>query len=136
VVAVDLVDYHREEPVQQVDHLRRRSTRHQLCGPDDVDENHRDMAFLAAQLGALLLSRRGHLTSDVSAEEVPYPFAFTKTGDHRVEATLQLAEFAAVEHHHVAVQVALLDVFEGSAHHAHWRCRQPGQDPHQQEADE
>ena len=76
---------------------------------DDVDEDHRDMAFLAAKLGPSQLGGRGHLTPNVAAEEIPHSFAFPKPGDHRVETALQLAELGAVEHHHVAVQVALFD---------------------------
>ena len=76
MVAVDLLDDHREEPVQQVDHLGRRPAGHQLRGADDVDEDHRDVAFLATELGALLLRRRGHLTPDVAAEQVTHAFAF------------------------------------------------------------
>ena len=57
VVAVDLLDDHREEPVQQVDHLGRGPAGDQLRGADDVDEDHGDLAFLAAQLGALLVPR-------------------------------------------------------------------------------
>ena len=46
---------------------------------------------------------------DVLAEQVAHAFAFAQPVDHRVEPTLQLAEFGAVEHHQVGVEIALLD---------------------------
>ena len=79
VMAVHLVDDHREEPVEQFDHLGRRPAGHQLRGADDVDEDHRDVAFLAAQLWPLLLGGRGHLAADVPAEQIADTFAFAQT---------------------------------------------------------
>ncbi len=73
-----------KKPVEQVHHLGRGPTGDQLRGADDVDEDHRDMALLTTQLGALLLGRRGDLTSDVAAEEVPDTFAFAQPVDHCV----------------------------------------------------
>ena len=94
------------------------------------------MAFFAAELGALLFGSRRHLAAHVAAEQIADPFAFTQSVDHRVESALQLAEFSAVEYHHVAVEVALFNVFERRAHHAHRRRGQPRHDPRQDEADE
>ena len=58
------------------DHLGRRPARHQLRGADDVDEDHCDVALLAAQLGPPLFGGGGHLAADVAAEQVPHAFAF------------------------------------------------------------
>ena len=79
VVPVDLVDDDGEEPVQQFDDLGRGPAGHQLRGADDVDEDHRDVALLAAQLRALLLGRGGDLAADVPAEQVADAFAFAQT---------------------------------------------------------
>ena len=136
VVAVHLVDDHGEEPVEQFDHLDGRPARHQLCRPDDVDEYHCGMALFAAELRPLLLGECGDLTADVPAEQIAHAFAFPQPAHHRVEPTLQLAEFGAVEHDQVGVQVALLDAIERGAHDAHRSGGEPGQDPHQDEAED
>ena len=86
--------------------------------------------------GRYLLGECGDLTADVAAEQVAHAFAFPQPAHHRVESTLQLAEFGAVEHDEVGVQVALLDAIEGGAHHAHRSGGEPGQDPHQDEAED
>ena len=77
VVAIDFVDDDREEPVQKVDNLGGGPTGHQLRGPDDVDEDHRDVALLAAQLRPLLLRRGGYLTADVTTEQIPNTLSLT-----------------------------------------------------------
>ncbi len=55
--------------------------------------------------------------------------------DHRVEPALQLAEFGAVEHHEVGVEITLFDPVQRGTHHPHGSRREPGQDPHQDEAE-
>jgi hypothetical protein len=62
--------------------------RHQLCGSDDVDEDHRDVAFFAAEFRALLFGGSSDFTADVSAEQVAHLFSFAQTRDHRVETPL------------------------------------------------
>ena len=78
----------------------------------------------------------GDFASDVPAEKVAHAFALAQAVDHRVETALQLTEFGAVEHHQVAAQVALLDALERGAHDPHRGRGQPGQDPHQDEAED
>ena len=86
--------------------------------------------------GRCLLGGRGHLAADVAAEQVPNTFALAQACDHRVETALQLAEFGAVEHHEVGVEIALLDAVERGADHPHGSGGEPGQDPHQDEAED
>ena len=49
---------------------------------------------------------------------------------------MQLTEFGAVEHHQVAAQIAVFDPLERRPNHPHRRRRQPGQNPHQHEAED
>ncbi|COW37463.1 Uncharacterised protein [Mycobacterium tuberculosis] len=69
----------------------------------------------------------------MAAEKVAHAFALAQAVDHRVETTLQLTEFGAVEHHQIPSQIPLLDTLERSAHHSHRRRRQPSKNPHQKE---
>ncbi len=66
----------------------------------------------------------------MAAEKVAHAFALAQAVDHRVETTLQLTEFGAVEHHQIPSQIPLLDTLERSAHHSHRRRRQPSKNPH------
>lgn len=91
------------------------------------------MTLFTAKFRRLAFGGEGDLAADVPAEEVTYPLAFAQAMDHRVESTLQLAEFGGVEHHQIASQVALLHAHERRAHHAHWCCCHPGKHPHQNE---
>ncbi|COW86635.1 Uncharacterised protein [Mycobacterium tuberculosis] len=68
---------------------------------DDVDEHDGDVAFFAAQFRTFTLGGGGDFASDVAAEQIAHSFALPQSGDHRVETTLQLAEFGAVEDHQV-----------------------------------
>ena len=108
----------------------------QLRRAHDVDEDHRDVTFFAAEFRALLLRRGGHFAADVAAEQIADAFAFAKPCDHRVEAPLQLAQLGAVEHHQVGVEIALFDAVERRAHHPNRGGGEPGQDPHQDEAED
>ena len=94
------------------------------------------MAFFAAEFWSFPLGGGGDFASDVTAEQVAHSFALPQAVDHRVEATLQLAELCSVEDHQIASQVALFDPLERRAHHPHRRRRQPGQDPHQDESED
>ena len=79
VVAVDLLDDHREEAVQQIHHLGRGPGGDQLGRADDVDEDHRDVALLAAELRAVPLCGRGDFATDVAAEQITHALAFAQT---------------------------------------------------------
>jgi hypothetical protein len=92
-----------------------------------------DVPFFAAKGGLLLFGCRGHLASDVAAEQVPYLLALAQSGDHRVETTLEFAEFGAVEHHHTGIEITLLNPPQRRPHHPDRSGGQPGQHPHQQE---
>ncbi|ETW23269.1 hypothetical protein MGAST_15110 [Mycobacterium gastri 'Wayne'] len=58
------------------------------------------MTLFTARVRRLAFGGKGDVAADVPAV------------DHRVESTLQLTEFGAVEHHQIASQVALLDALE------------------------
>ena len=107
-VAVDGVDDDAEELVEQADDLGRRDGRGQLCRADQVDEQHRDVAFLAAELGAALQGAAGDVLADVAAEQVAQPLPLGQVADHVVESGLQQAQFAGVVDLHVRVVVAAL----------------------------
>ena len=94
------------------------------------------MALLAAELRAFPLRGRGHLAPDVAAEQIAHALALAQAVHHRVETPLQLAELGAVEYHQVGVEIALLDPVERGAHHANRSRGEPGQDPHQDEAED
>ena len=136
VVAVDFLDDHPEETVEQVDDLHWRSGADQLGRTDDVDEDHGNVAYFAAQRGPLLLGRGRYLAPHMFAEQIAHPFALAQARGHRVESPLKLAEFGAVEHHHAGIEVTLLDPAQRRSHHPHRRRRQPGQDPRQKESDD
>lgn len=133
-MAVDLLDDDREEPVEQFDDLDRWQRADQSGGLDDIDEKHCHMALFSAQRGPLQFGRRRDFAPDVAAEQIAHPLPFPKPVHHGVETALQLTEFGAVEDDKVGAQVPALDAPEGRAHHPHWSCGEPGQNPHQQEA--
>ena len=76
VVAVDLLDDHGEEPVEQFDDLDRGPAGDQLRRPDDVDEDNCGVALFAAELRAFLLGERRDLAPDVPTEQVADALAF------------------------------------------------------------
>ncbi|CKS47841.1 Uncharacterised protein [Mycobacterium tuberculosis] len=84
----DGFDHHPEELVEQLDHLGGRSCRGQLRGADQIHEQHRDVAFLTAQLGAALQGPPGHVFADVATEQVTQPLPLGQLADHVVEAGL------------------------------------------------
>ena len=116
---VDDLDDDAEEPVEQLDDLLRRSLCGELGGADDVGEQHRDLARLAAELDALLERGMGDVLADVAAEEVLDPLALAQPGDHAVEAGLQLADLAAVVDGHLDVELAGLDLSDCLAQRDH-----------------
>ena len=111
----DGVDHHPEELVEQADHLGGRPCRRQLGGADQVDEQHGDVALLAAQLGAALQRPAGHVLADVAAEQVTQPLPLGQVAHHVVEAGLQQAQLAGVVDLHVRVVVAALHLAERPA---------------------
>ena len=58
-VLLDGLDHHPEELVEHAHDLAGRTRRGQLGRPDQVDEQHRDIAFLAAELGAAFQGAAG-----------------------------------------------------------------------------
>ena len=105
--AVDLLDDDAEEPVEQLDDLSRLALGGDRGRPDDVDEQHRDDAGLAAELDVTDRGGLGDVPADVPAEEVAQLLALTEPGHHLVEPGLELAELGAVVHLHLGVEVAL-----------------------------
>ena len=89
--------------------------RRQLRRADEVDEQHRDVAFLAAEFGAALQRAAGHVLADVAAEQVAQPLPFGQIAHHVVESGLQQAQLAGVVDLHVGVVVAALHFAEGPA---------------------
>ena len=61
------------------------------------------MAFFAAEFGLVPFGGGGDFAPDVTAEQVAHALTLAQAVDHRVETTLQLAEFGAVEDHQIAV---------------------------------
>ena len=86
----------------------RRSCRGQLGGADQVDEQHGDVALLAAQLGAALQGPTGHVLADVATEQVTQPLPLGQVAHHVVESGLQQAQLAGVIDLHVRVVVTAL----------------------------
>ena len=84
--------------------------------PDDVDEQDRDLARLAAQLDILFHGGSRDLLAHVAAEQVLNPFALAQALDHAVEAGLELTDLAAVVDGNLDVELARLDSFERLAH--------------------
>ena len=111
-VSVDRLDDHPEELVEQPDDLRRRLRGGELGGADQVDEQHGDVALLAAQLGAAFQRSPRDVLADVAAEQVAQPLPLGQLADHVVEPGLQQAELAGVVNLHVRVVVAALHLAE------------------------
>ena len=105
----DDLDHEAEERVEQVDDLLRRARRGELGGADDVGEQDRHLAPLAAELDLLLERGPGDVLADVAAEQILDPLALAKPGDHAVEAGLQLADLAAVVDGHLDLELAALN---------------------------
>ena len=108
-VAVDGVDDDAEELVEQADDLGGGPGGRQLRRADQVDEQHGDVAFLTAELGAAFEGAAGDVLADVAAEKVTQPLPFGEVANHVVESGLQQAQFAGVVDLHVRVVVAALD---------------------------
>ncbi|RFZ21709.1 hypothetical protein VIMS_00488 [Mycobacterium marinum] len=87
-MAIHLVDDHREKPVEQRDDIGRRLAGDQFGGADDVDKNHGDVAFFAAEFGPFPFGRDRHLAPDVAAKQVAHSFTLAQSVDHRVETAL------------------------------------------------
>ena len=111
-VPVHGVDDDTEELVEQVDDLGGRHGRGQVRGTDQVDEQHRDVAFLAAELGAALQRTARDVLTDVPAEQIAQALSFGQVAHHVVEAGLQQAQLAGVVDLHVRVVVAALYLAE------------------------
>ena len=113
--------------------------RGELGRADQVDEQDRDVAFLAAQLGAALERAAGDVLADVAAEQVPKPLPFGQIADHVVESGLQQAQFAGVVDLHVRVVVTALHFAQRPAQLAqrvgdrHRDQHRAGQPDHQRE---
>ena len=108
-VAADGVDDDAEELVEQAHDLGRRTVGGQLRRTDQVDEQHRNVALLAAELGAAFKGAAGDVLADVATEKVTQPLPFGEVANHVVESGLQQAQFAGVVDLHVGVVVAALD---------------------------
>ena len=136
-VVLDGVDDDPEELVEQADHLAGRPGGSQLGGAHQVDEQHRDVAFLAAEFGAALQRATRDVLTDVAAEQVTHALAFGQLANHVVESGLQQAQFAGVVDLHVGVVVSALHLAERPAQLAQRvgdrHCRQhiAGQADHQ-----
>src|SRR3954465_13683688 len=112
-VAADDVDDDAEEAVEQRDDLLRRPLAGERRRADEVDEQHRDLALLAAEVQVGLVQRRaGDVLADVAAEQVLDALALAQPGGHAVEAALQQPDLARVVDTDVDVQVAVLDAGE------------------------
>ena len=106
------VDHDPEELVEQPDDLGRRSGGGKLGGPDEVDEQHRDVALLAAEFGSAFQRAAGDVLAHVASEQIPHALTLAEFADHVVEARLQQAELGGVVDLHVSVVVAALHLPE------------------------
>src|SRR5262249_8449840 len=136
MVAVHFIAKHPEEPVQQIHHLNRWFALHQLRRADDVNEKYCDITFFATEFQLFAFGRGRDFPSDVPSEQIAYPLALAQPVDHRVEPSLQLAQLRAVEHHKIAVQVAILDAFQRRPHYPHGRGGEPRDDQHENETED
>ena len=93
--AID-VDDDGEELVEQLDDLARRALVGQLGRADQVDEQHGDLALLAAHRDPALQRLAGDVLADLAAEQVAQLLALLEALDHAVEARLQQPDLAAV----------------------------------------
>ncbi|SON60146.1 hypothetical protein MSIMFI_01639 [Mycobacterium simulans] len=119
-VPADGVHDHPEELVEQADDLGGRSRRGQLGGADQIDEQHRHVALLAAQLRASFDGPPGHVFADVATEQVTQSLPLGQVAHHVVEARLQQAQFAGIVDLHVSVVVAALHLAQRPAELAQW----------------
>ena len=147
-VFLDGVNDDSEELVEQADDFAGRVRRGQLGRAHQIDEQHRDIAFLAAQFGTALQSPACDVLTDVPAEQVAHALAFAQLAHHVVESGLQQSQLAGVIDLHVGVVVPALHLAESPAQLSqrigNRHCRQDvsGQtdyqcgDGHQQNRDE
>ena len=77
-------------------------------GTHQVDEEHGDVAFLSAQLGASFEGATGDVLTDIATEKVTQPLPLGEIANHVVETGLQQAQFAGVVYLHVGVVVTAL----------------------------
>ena len=108
-MVLDHLDDDAEELVEAGDDLLRRVLGGQLRGADEVDEQHRHLQLLAAQLDPAFHRGARDVLADVAAEQVAQLLALAQPRVHPVEAGLEQAEVAAVEHRDLRVEVAGLD---------------------------
>ena len=94
--------------------------RGQLRRADQVDEQHRDVAFLTAELGAAFQGATGDVLADVAAEKVTQPLPLGQVANHVVEPGLQQAQFAGVVDLHVRVVVTALHFAQRPTQLAQW----------------
>ncbi len=73
---------------------------------DHVDEEHGDVAHLAAELDLAVQRRLSDLAADVAAEQVAHALALLQTGGHAVEAGLEQPDLAGVVDLHPRLEVA------------------------------
>ena len=106
LVAVHHLDNDVEEVVQRSDNLLRCVVHGVGGGADDVDEQHRHLALLAAELRDLLQRLLRHLRADVLAEDVAHALPVAQPPHHLVEPGLQHADFGAVVDVHLCVLLA------------------------------
>lgn len=81
-----------------------------------VDEQHAELALLAAQVVLMVHRPAGHVTADVTSEQVVEHGSFLKALGHRVEAGRQASQVAAVVEGYPHIEVALAHLAHRVAH--------------------
>ncbi len=99
-----------EEVVEDVGDLRGRAIDGELGGAGQIDEEDRDVAYLAADRLVGLDRPPGHVGSDVPTEEVTQPVSLDQAGDHSVESALQTPDLGLLVDVDGPSDVAVLDV--------------------------
>ena len=99
--SIDLVDDDPKELVEHRSDLMRFVGCRKLGRADKVDEEDRDIAFVARQRVArqrlVVVDRTTHhFLTDVTAEQIPQLFTFAKSGDHAIESAFEAARFRTV----------------------------------------
>ena len=134
--SVDLVDDDAEEPVEQVDDLRRDRARMASVVEPTMSTNSTETTRVSPPSSTSLPSGgRGDLLADVAPEEVAQVLALTQPADHLVEPGLELAELGAVVHLHLGVEVAVLDPLHRVADGEDRRDDGAGVEPGDQQAE-
>ena len=82
-------------------------------GADDVDKQHRDPAFLAAELRALLKRLLCDLSTDVLGKHVANTLAVLQTPHHLVKAGLEDADLGAVVNVHLRIALTAAHTVDG-----------------------